>query len=799
VSEGQGLPPVSGWPVKLIDFLHRRARWLIGGLLIATVAIGYFATRIQVDNSLEVWFIEGDPALVAYDRYKKTFGNDEIVIVAATAPEGIYAPKALERVRAASKRLEEHPKVRRVTSLAVGLHAEGSEGFIEIEKLLPDSEPITEEMAAEVKRRVASDPIFQGTIVGNSDKITLILVEPKTLADWDRERHGLIQDIDGIARKELVKDGGGLHLGGIGVVYEGLNQASLRDSGVFVTLSYLILLGGLWVVFRRIVWVLVGAGIVSVAVLCTLGIAGLFGRDMNMVTAIIPTLIMTVGILDLIHLIDAYQEGHEADPKMAPKQLLRTAVALCIVPCIVNSFTDVIGFASFIGADMAAIRDLGWLVSAGLMILLVSVIVIGVPALAKFGARKAVIGADRPARAPAVAVAGHGSDDGFTLKIVRWFLEIATRHRIAVLVTTAALTVAAVVGMSRLVVDTYTIGFLPEKHPVRIDHNFIEKEFGRYIPLEFTAETKADGGVKQPEFLTKLDATERSFEKNPSVSKVTGLPEIIKRVNQLWADEDPKAYTIPQNEKQVAEQLLTYGFSADGRDNLDGLMNGETARITHVTARSGLPSANEIQKVIGDLEARGKAAMGDTAEIKPAGYLPLYVRITQNLTDAQISSAGSAFLLVTIVLMLLLRSVKLGLLAMVPNLVPAMVTLGFMGFTGIRLDLATVLIAGIIIGISVNDTSHLMFRFKHELGLTPDDPEGALRRMMNATGRAVVASSLIMIAGFSVLVFASVKSVVMFGLLTTVTVTTALIADLIVTPAIVLTLGHRRRRKAAGH
>jgi predicted RND superfamily exporter protein len=163
------------------------------------------------------------------------------------------------------------------------------------------------------------------------------------------------------------------------------------------------------------------------------------------------------------------------------------------------------------------------------------------------------------------------------------------------------------------------------------------------------------------------------------------------------------------------------------------------------------------------------------------------VRIIQHITDAQVRSFAIAFFLVTVVLMLLLRSFKLGLLAMVPNLLPATMTLGFMGLVGIRLDVGTVLIAAIAIGISVNDTSHIMFRFKHELAAGAVSPEDAVRRMMLKTGRPVVASSLILMAGFGVLLFASVKSVSYFGLLSSATIASALLADLVITPALLLT------------
>ncbi len=760
---------------KLVLLLHRRAVLFISLLVLVAVGLGLFATRIGVDNSLKVWFVEGDPTLTAYEAYKREFGNDELIVIAAPAPEGgIYTPAYLEKVRAASKALQAMPDVRRVQSIAVSLHATNEGEDMVVGPLLPETGAIGPGEAMLVKDRLAADPQFHGVLVGDTDKVSMILVEPRAddpkaspPFDYETARHRIITQVRKIAHAHLDK----AHFGGIGVVYDGLNDAALKDTTLFVTLSYLILLFGLWLTFRRIVWVLIGAAIVSVAVLATMGIAGLAGRDMNMVTGIVPTLIMTVGILDLVHLVEAYEEG--AALGYTKEQILRTTVAVCVVPCIVNSGTDVIGFASFVNAPVGAIRDLGWLVSAGLAILLLAVLVIGVPALARWGGRTRKV-IDQ-ANAPANGVIG---------RLVLAMLALATRRRNLVLASAVALFGVSVWGMTMLEADTYTIGFLPRDHEVRRDHEAIEKMFGEYVPLEFTVESKPS--TFEPTVLAAIDRTERAFEQHPNIGAVTGLPEIVKQVSKVFSADDAE-YRIPDKRAGVVQLLDTvYGQSTDGEDNLNALLdNRAEPHRTHITARSGLPSANTIARTLHELDSRAEAEVS-TIDVRPAGYVPLYTKITRNITSAQIQSVGSAFLLVMLVMMLLLRSVKLGFLAMVPNLLPAMMTLGMMGFVGIPLDLATVLIAGIVLGISVNDTSHIMFRYRHELQATPDDPQDALRRMMLGTGRPVVMASLTLLAGFAVLMLASVKSVFYFGLLTTVTTICALFCDLLITPALML-------------
>lgn len=821
---------------RLVGLLHTRALFLMVLVGAIGLGVGVAAKNIEVDNSLDVWFVQGDPALEAYDRYKQSFGNDETIVVAIVDPQGVYRPSTLERIRKASDEIDALPGVRRVTSITKGLHVHGVDRGLMIEKLLGDG-PVTEAEAAAVKERVAMNPSFRGVIVTDSDTITLLLVDPKHSENFEKERASLIDRVTGIAKRELAAGDSGLelHFGGIGVVYEGLNKASIRDSGIFITLSYLVIFIGLWVMFRRIVWVLVGAGIVTLANIATLGVAGLAGRDMNMVTAVLPTLIMTIGILDLVHLIDGFEQGAARGQGQTRRQLVVGSLSVVAVTCVFNSVTDVFGFLALTSAKMSAVRDLGWLAAVGLGFLALCVLVFGVPAIAKWGGsgRAAVI-----------------NDKSWLRKVVLALYGVARDRRGIVFAVTLGLVGLSAAGIARLDVDTYTIGFLSEDDPVRRDHHAIEQQFGPYIPLEMTVRTSADGcappseasqepatvvappaaepstveaeqtivmgeddlgdgdivapaapepepdaalatGLKDPDVLARLDRLERRFEADPRVARTTGLPEVVKRVNQIMNEERPEAYAVPEKPGIIAEELFNYGLEADGRDHLDDLVT-PNYECTHVTSRTGLPTARGIQSIVQDLHAGGQEAMGGTAEVEPAGYLPLYVRIIQHITDAQVRSFTISLFLVTLVMMLLLRSVRLGAIAMVPNLLPAAMTLGLMGWVGIRLDVATVLIAAIAIGISVNDTSHIMFRFRHELARTPGDPEDAVRRMVVHTGRAVVASSIILIAGFGVLLFASVKSVSYFGLLSSMTIMSALLADLIITPALLLTFARRR-------
>ncbi len=771
--------PLNTRSERVVAFVMRRWRVLLLSFVALVAVLGYLARDIKLDNGLRIWFEDGDPVIADWDEFKHQFGNDEFILIAATDPTSVFSPAALERVRNAANALEEHPKIRRVTSIANGRHIDGDAIEIRTEPLLADG-PVTEETAAAVRERVAANPVFRDTIYTDNEKITLMIVEMATLDDIDAERPKIVRDVRAIAKRELGKDGGTAHVSGMGVVYEGLNAASLRDSAVFMTLSYVVVFLGLWLLCRRAIWLAAGGAVITLGVGFMVGLSGAAGRDLNMVTAILPTLLMSVGILDLIHLLDAYDEG-AGGGKPTSKSVVVRSLALVIAPCAFNTLTDMLGFAALAAAPMNAVRDFGWLAAIGLGALFLILLMVGIPTIARFGGAK-----PRPAR--------KHSRDGVLLAIMaRLSTWIRARYAL-VLVGSVIVVAVAGFGISRVTIDTYTIGFLHDDDPVKRDHDLIEREFGPFVPYEFTITAKTADGIKDPELLRKIERVERAFEQDPRIGRTTGLPEILTRINQVVMDGALEEQVIPDTREAVAQELLLY--ETDERNELDKLADNEM-RIARITARGGMPSVARVRDIIQDLERVGQEILGDDATIEGTGYMGVYVHVLDNIARTQISTFAIALALITLAMIVLLRSFRLGLIALIPNLLPVAMTLAVMGYAHINLDVATVLIASIVIGISVNDTTHMMFRFRHELAETPDDRGAALHRTLLGTGRAVIGSSIILAIGFSVLMLAEVKSISHFGLLCSVATVFALIADLIVTPAVLLAFGAPSKRRSA--
>ena len=353
------------------------------------------------------------------------------------------------------------------------------------------------------------------------------------------------------------------------------------------------------------------------------------------------------------------------------------------------------------------------------------------------------------------------------------------------------LTLLGAWGISRIVVDTYSIDFFKASHPVRVDSDAIEATYGRYMPLEFTV-TPPGGGeapAQAPEFLKGVAAWQRAAEEEDAAGWSLSLADVVARLNQVLLEGGPEMRVVPDDENRVAQALLMYESQPESERVSLADAGYQAVRVTF-----GVPmtSARGWGKLIDRLETLAGEHLPAGTRVTPGGYLPLYVRMMDYVVDAQVTSFSVAYLLVFVLLGILFRSVVVAAIAMLPNLLPIFVTLGLMGLAGVRLDIATVTIAAVVIGIVVDDTIHFLHRFRHELSGCGDYAEAALSTLATA-GPALVGTSLILAGGFLVLALASVKSIVFFGLLSAVAMVSALVADLVVLPALLVAVRPRLR------
>jgi predicted RND superfamily exporter protein len=743
----------------LIDLIIR-LRWPLLLLLLGVTGLAaVYAARVGVDNAVEIWFVDDDPALVSYQEFQETFGNDEVVAIAVSGdPLSAEGLERLRRLDAAAARVE---GIGSVSSVASAVSIRGDAGTLDIGPLLPDGE-IDAEQAAAVREALLSDPLMH-PLVSRDGGIAMVLARMEAMDDIDARRDGILTQLR--ASLDAIDDD--LSYAGIGVIYAALNEASTRGAAVFIAASYLVIALLLWRLFGRIGPTILTLTAVGIAAVGLMGVYAGVGRDINMVTMVLPTLVLVIGVSSCVHML-----VHVADQDPAQDGISRaiSGVSFVFWPCLFNTLTTCMGFLALGTAAMPVIRDLGYFGAIGLAI----AFIVGLLLCA--------------ALAPVAFFQPANNNTGRLQRMVDALADVAVHRSRTVLVGAAFAGLIAALGITRIQVDTYSIDFLRDSHPVRVDSERIEAGYGPYTPLEFVV--RAPGGVRNPEVLGAIASWQDRMATHPDVGWSHSAADVVRRLNEVLTGAGPEARVVPEDPFALDQLFFLYDSGPDS-DLSSLIAQDETA--ARVTVGIPMGSAQGFQRTISELTAL--ASLPDGVTLTASGYLPLYVRMMDYIVRSQLTSFGLAFLIIFALVGLLFGSLRMAVIAIPANLLPVLMTLGLMGLLGIRLDVATVTIAAIVLGLVVDDTVQFLYRYRHERARRSSEIE-AVSQAVRIVGRPMAITTIVLGVGFCVLGLASVKSVAWFGLLLAFALLSALLCDLLVVPAFLVMLGEEDAEEA---
>jgi predicted RND superfamily exporter protein len=736
------MPDSTGWShwiaARLYD--HRWAALVVA--LLVTGAATLPALRVGVDTAVQNWFTEGDPALESYRDFQATYGNDEVVLVGLRDPDGVFTAGGLSTLKTATGRVRAVDGVASVQSLATQFRVQSSLAGPQLVPLMGDNPPTTAQAEA-LGARVRRDSTY-ARFVSDDGTMAAVYARMERNAAIDGRRGAILDSI----RQALAPLDASVHLAGTGVILDALNEAATEDSFFLILGSSLLIYLLLWGYVRRLGPILLTLGVVGTATIWLMGAYGVAGKDINMVTVVMPTLVMVVCVADCVHLLVYAADLPDTLP---PRTRTVRTLGDLLTPCLLTTLTTAAGFASLTTSSMAIVRDLGLFSAIGVGAGLV-VVFIGMAVALPYDA----VLPDRPS-----ASWLRGAVDGtVALGVRRWR---------PVLVGALVVLIAAVVGLAQIRADTNPIGYLFPDHRVRQDSDRIEQSLGPYAPLEFVV--RGDSSALSP---TLLRSVAQWQDRAVATGAVRWHQSAVDDLRRLQAALPGGTSTVPSSPNRVTG-LLQLG--ADALPSLPALRaHPHQLRVTF-----GLPiqSAQGIRAAIDSV--RSMARLPDDVTLEATGYLPLYVRMMSRLTTSLAVSFGLALLVVLTVIGLLFRSVQTALLSLVSNGLPVLLALGLMGWLAIPLDAATMTVAAVVFGLVVDDTIHLLHRYTD--ALDGASPVPAVRASARQAGRRMAITTTVLAGGFLVLGLAQIKSIVWLGLLSAVAVGAALLADLLVLPA----------------
>lgn len=745
-------------------FLTGARRWLLLlGIVLITVGAGWLASGVGFDNSIEIWFLEDDPNLVAYHDFLERFGADEFAVISLEA-DNVFTPEMLAYVDRLTRDADQLPYAHRVQSLTNVKVFGGCRKKLSFTPFV-EHLPETQADADALRRRAMEIELLKGTLMSADGKVAAVLIEMSPEANNVEKKQQFMSRLRALVPEGLPA-GVTTRYAGSPALDDAFFRYSYEDMEVLLPGCILLVLVITLLLYRSLGAALLSLAVVMVAVVWTFGAMGLFGLKVNVITSLIMALILTVGVADTIHVLSEYRRclGNGVDRRLAVSRTMRNL----FIPCLFTSVTSALGLLSLLVSSLVPMREFALLAAFGVVSAFVLSFTL-VPALLPLVRLK-----------PEQAGGRTRVVDG----LARWLARPTPARSRRVVLVAVLLVAVSFWGVTYLKVGINTLDYFREGDPVRTDIEAIDSLMGGSSAVEFVVHT-APGGLKEPEVLRRIDEFSRWLEESPGVSRVVSAVDLVKETNRVWHGGDGKHLTVPDSRARVAQFFLLM----EGDDDFEALLQDDYS-VGRVTARVNLSQVDEFVDSVDKVKQRLEAESGSVMTIAMTGFVKLMADMETYLLDSQIMSLSLAFLVITGLMILLLRSLRIGLFSMIPNFIPILMGMAFMVPAGFSLNSGTVMIGSVALGLIVDDTIHFLVRFGRAVksGSSVDD---SIAEAIQETGRPIVITSLVLAGGFLVMVLGRFAPNAHFGVVNAVVILCALAADLVLLPAALqLASGH---------
>ena len=742
--------------------LLRRPAAVLLGTLALTVASAVQVPRIEFQASTEMWFVEGDPDLARYHRFLAEFQADEILVLAVTADD-VFTPEQIARVSRLTDRLEVLPYVQAATSFTNLDVLQAEDDEIRLGPLVPEL-PEAQAEADAIRAELDASPLLRQALVSPDHRTAAIVVHLVPIGTTLDAKIALFRRLE---REIALEAAPGLEIeiAGAPAFDVAFDDRTNRDVRRLVPpMLGIVFVSGL-LLFRRPALALIPFLTVIVATVWTLALLVTLGFTLNVVSSALFVLILGVGVADSIHILSDYTQQLAHRPK---PEALEHALASLLRPCFLTSITTVAGLLSLSTSDLAPLREFGFLAAFGVAAAFLLSVTF-VPAALSFLEPPDLAFLERQSTGPIG-------------RILEWLAAPPPLRRFLVLGAAGVLTIASIVLIPRVEASANPVRFLPPEDPVRQSTVTIDQALGGTGTLELVVETPPEG-LKDPAVLRRLEALQGWLAERPGVGSVVSIVDQVKEFQRLAAGGAPEAFRLPDTREAIAQSYLLMEFEGADLDSLV-LENSSKARIT---ARVRLSEADLVAEQFLLLEEKLRQDFPPEGgiHVEPTGTLHLIHRMEEYVLHTQVESFALALIVISALMGLLLRSARLGALALIPNLTPILFAVPVMVLAAIPLNPGTAMCASIALGLIVDDTVHVLSRL-NTLRSAGAPPAEAVRLTVLEAGRPIVVTSALLGAGFLVLSGASFAPIVHLGALTASIVGFALVADLVVLPALLL-------------
>ena len=785
-------------------FVYRRAWWILVLALAMTAGTATQLKHFYIDASLEGFFHQDDPVRVIYDEFREQYGRDTFILISLEPNTPIFEREFLETLRDLHVRLEnEVPLVVEVTSLVNARITRGEGDELVVGELMEDW-PEDDAALRAIESQARANPFYQNNLISGDGKLTSIMVELEVYSQLGGEGDALdgfadggdpgsededepVTYLTGAEEAEVIgavlamleeyrSDDLTIEVAGTPVLTGQFALMMQADMGRFTALALLIIVISLAMLFRRVGAVLVPLVTVICSVISTMSIMAGTGTPLTSPTQIIPTFLLAVGVGGSVHIMTIYYQGRRRG--LTKEDGLAHALGHSGLAVIMTSLTTAGGLLSFVAAELLPISHFGVFAPIGVMVSLFYTLTM-LPALVAIS----------PGRSRAQAEA---KPLFFTQRLLIDAGVFSTRHSTPILVATFVLVVVSVYGASMIRVAHSPFDWFPEGDMVRRGMETMDTNMGGMGNIELIVDTGRVNGFHDPAFLESADRLRDYIYtldiRDVRAGKVQSLTDVLKETHRALNENRIEYYAIPEDPNLVSQELLL--FENAGSDDVEDLVDS-TFQSGRITVRVPMNDAMAFPPFIQAVVEEAERVFGPEVSIRVSGIVHVIGATMTAVVQTMLRSYAMALAIITPLMVLLIGNVRVGLLAMIPNLTPILLTLGIMGWADIPLDTFTLLIGSVAMGLAVDDTIHFMHNFRRYFD-EHANVEVAVRKTLETTGQALLFTSIVLALGFAIYTQAYLTNLFYFGLLTALTIVFAFLADIVLAPALLVKVFGRR-------
>lgn len=749
----------------------------LSGIVLITILFSMQWKNIKFTQTEANLIPFDDQINVDYRSFLKNFGEEGNLVVIATKDPKLFTPKVYKAWNNLMATIQSHKEVDLVISISnlKKLVKNDSLEKFELRPLIDTNKTQNQAYLSQIKSDLLNKlPFYEGLLFNKKSGAirSAIYLDKKiinTKARKDFVLNQLIPEIESFEKET------GVDLRTSGMPYiRTLNAKTILDEiGLFIGAALLITGLIFFFFFRSFRATLISLVIVIIGVMWSFGLLGLLGYEITVLTALVPTLVIVIGIPNCIFLINKYHQEYQVHGNKAKS--LQRVITKTGTATLMTNLTTALGFATFIVTNNVLLTEFGVVTSINIIALYLLCLFI-IPIFFSY------------IPAPIPRHLGHLEREYLT-SFMGWILRTVKYNRIGVYITSILLLVLGIIGIYEIRISGSIIEDMPKRTAFFDDIRFFEKEFDGVMPLEIMIDTKRKKGVMKLSLLKRMEELEETIQEIPELAKPLSIVNLVKYSKQAYYNGNPEYYELPTQQEQAF--ILSYAKKAtqNSKENLMKSYVDSTGQFARITTFIKDENGEKMNAIEAQIRAKAnKLFPSPQYNVIITGKALVFQKGTQYLLDNLLSSLAFAFLITSLLVLIMFRSVKMVIVSLIPNLLPLILTAGLMGFLGIPLKPSTILVFGIAYGLSVDDTLRFLAQYRLELARNDWKIKKSVIATFNDAGISMFYTSIVLFFGFSVFMLSSFGGTVALGGLVAITLFFGMLSNLVLLPALVLSL-----------